>query len=154
MASPNCRGRSCEEGGPIGPAGPVARSAGWRLLVGSGYQAIPPPAAAGFGATAVSLKQKVNWPYADRLLNLLKSGEHEFLKGLIDRLHEASCSNQRGEPASTVEDAHKASDPLPEIPTKQIDSETLPTPPASRPVGGKIGETPLARRTRRRLKAT
>jgi hypothetical protein len=32
-------------------------------------------------------REKVNWPYAKKLLELLEAGEHDFLKGLIDSLH-------------------------------------------------------------------
>ena len=36
---------------------------------------------------ALGWRDKVNWPYAMKLMELLEAGEHDFLKGLIDSLH-------------------------------------------------------------------
>jgi hypothetical protein len=42
-------------------------------------------------------REKVNWPYAQRLLELLETGDHEFLKGLIDSLYDSELLLHRGE---------------------------------------------------------
>ncbi|WP_068415753.1 hypothetical protein [Planctomyces sp. SH-PL62] len=43
-----------------------------------------------------TLKQKLAWPYAERLLDLLETGSHEYLKDLIDRLHKFHLSHPAG----------------------------------------------------------
>jgi hypothetical protein len=48
----------------------------------------PPPTTEQLG----TLKQRLHWPYAERLLDLLEAGDHEYLKALIDRLHGACFS--------------------------------------------------------------
>jgi hypothetical protein len=40
-------------------------------------------------------REKVNWPYAEKLLELLETREHGFLKGLIDSLHTSVLSRPR-----------------------------------------------------------
>jgi hypothetical protein len=42
---------------------------------------------AGVDQKILSWSQKAHWPYAEKLLELLETGEHDFLKGLIDSLH-------------------------------------------------------------------
>ena len=42
--------------------------------------------------------KKVNWPYAKKFLELLETGEHEYLKGLIDSLQSLESSRAIPEP--------------------------------------------------------
>jgi hypothetical protein len=61
----------------------------------------------------LSWSQKANWPYARKLLELLATGEHEFLKGLIDSLHTKELPNcEDGSGAKVVPD-EPASGPVP-----------------------------------------
>ncbi len=54
-----------------------------------------------------SWTKRVSWPYAQRLLELLETGQHEFLKALIDGLHQmafgrgAIAGDGGGEPIDT-----------------------------------------------------
>lgn len=99
------------------------------------------------------LKRRLNWAYAERLLDLLETGDHEYLKGLIDRLHEA-CSVQRDRGVNPGEEALD----------RDLDSGPR-TPGNSSEPAGPITESPvavpdpdpgvppLARRTRGRSKS-
>jgi hypothetical protein len=53
----------------------------------------------------ISMKQKINWPYAQRLLDLLETGQPDFLRELIDRLYAASSSAPAITPAQERERA-------------------------------------------------
>jgi hypothetical protein len=57
-----------------------------------------------------TLKQKINWPHAQRLLELLETGKHEYLKGLIDELYRTCFSNPAMIPAYEPVKAHPPGD--------------------------------------------
>jgi hypothetical protein len=63
----------------------------------------PPPKPEQLG----TLKQKINWSHAQQLLELLETGQHEYLKGLIDQLHKTCLSN----PATTSASEREKADP-------------------------------------------
>lgn len=53
-----------------------------------------------------SWRQKCDWPHAQKLLELLEGGQHDYLRGLIDSLHRLACQEglkTQGEAAYTAD---------------------------------------------------
>lgn len=106
------------------------------------------------GGLAEDHYRRLNWAYAERLLDLLETGEHEYLKGLIDRLHEAwSVQRDRNvKPGErTLDRYHESGQQTP----GRSSEFTVPItePPVALPHPDP-GVPPLARRTRSRSKTT
>jgi hypothetical protein len=101
----------------------------------------------------ISMKQKINWPYAQRLLNLLETGQHDFLRELIDRLYAASLSapaitpaqeRERADPPCHMTDAWRPQESGDEL----VGETNVPAPAESKK------EPPLVSRMRSRLHST
>jgi hypothetical protein len=45
-------------------------------------------------AALESWRQRIDWPYAQKLLELLESGQHDHLRGLIDSLYRLACQEE------------------------------------------------------------
>ena len=100
------------------------------------------------------LKRRLNWVYAERLLDLLETGEHEYLKGLIDRLHVACSVKQDRDINPGEETLDRDLESGQRTPGSASEFAVPIAEPQVAPPDPSPGVPPLARRTRGRSKST